>query len=70
MSLNYLHHHQAALAEYVEYEGRCLSMLADRLVAGRTELVKLQAEHDAYQGLHMKVACHFGSITLSAFCND
>ena len=46
---------KAALAEYVEYEGRCLSMLADRLVSARTELARLQAEHEVYQGLNMKV---------------
>ena len=51
----------------MEYEGRCLAMLADRLVAARTGLANLRTEHDAFVGLNMKVRHRTASQLLMPF---
>ena len=45
----------AALADYVEAEGRCLWALAERVARGRDRLQALRAEESAFRGLNMQV---------------
>jgi septal ring factor EnvC (AmiA/AmiB activator) len=45
----------AALADYVEAEGRCLWALAERVARGRARLQTLRVEESAFRGLKMQV---------------